>query len=78
MDAFDATTEGTLVSLALELKALDSETFEIQDYAEYDGLMGTPSKTAPGGVSGGGDGNHATSTSSTSTCSTCSTTSCCA
>ena len=74
MDAFDSKSEGTLVSLALELKALDSETFEIQDYAEYDGLMGTPAKTP----SQGGNGNTATSTSSTSTCSTCSTTSCCA
>ena len=70
MEAFDTTAEGTLVSLAMELQALDSETFEIQDYAEYDGLLKTPAQ--------GGNGNHATSTSSTSTCSTCSTTSCCA
>lgn len=75
MDAFDTKSEGTLVSLANELQALDSETFEIQDYAEYDGLMGAaPAKTP----SQGGNGNSATSTSSTSTCSTCSTTSCCA
>ncbi|WP_194909337.1 thiazolylpeptide-type bacteriocin [Catenulispora rubra] len=72
MEAFDTTTEGTLVSLAMELQALDSETFEIQDYAEFDGLMGAPAGKQ------GGNGNHATSTSSTSTCSTCSTTSCCA
>ena len=76
MDALNTPAEGTLVSLAMELQALDSETFEIQDYAEYDGLMGAPSKVAP--VSQGGNGNTATSTSSTSTCSTCSTTSCCA
>jgi thiazolylpeptide-type bacteriocin precursor len=75
MDAFNTPAEGTLVSLAMELKALDSETFEIQDYAEYDGLMGAPAKSSP---SQGGNGNTATSTSSTSTCSTCSTTSCCA
>ena len=71
MEAFDTAAEGTLVSLALELEALDSETFEIQDYAEYDGLLKTP-------VAQGGNGNSATSTSSTSTCSTCSTTNCCA
>ena len=75
MDATNTHSGGTLVSLAMELQALDTETFEIQDYAEYEGLMGA-GKTAP--VSQGGDGNHATSTSSTSTCSTCSTTSCCA
>ncbi len=58
--------KGDLVSLALELQALESETFEIQDYVEINEM--SAAALAP----------SATSTSSCSTSSTCSTTSCCA
>jgi thiazolylpeptide-type bacteriocin precursor len=67
-----ATKKLDVMSLALELQSLESETFEIHDYAEA-GDMLTTAPTAPVAVDG------STSTSSTSTCSsTTSTTSCCA
>jgi thiazolylpeptide-type bacteriocin precursor len=59
----DADAKGDLVSLAAELQALESETFEIRDYVELDDMSLAISST---------------STSSCSTSSTCSTTSCCA
>ena len=60
--------KGDLVSLALELQALESETFEVQDYA------GVNDMSTAVGVTGG----SSTSSSCSSCCSTCSTTSTCA
>ena len=53
-----------LGALARELRALESETFEIVDYKEADELLGA-GQTVPGWCS----------TSTCSTCSCCSTTS---
>jgi thiazolylpeptide-type bacteriocin precursor len=62
MNAAITTTD--LSALAGELASLESETFEIQDYAEVSSLLSA-------------DASNSTSTSSTSTCSaTTSTTSC--
>jgi thiazolylpeptide-type bacteriocin precursor len=67
-----ATKKLDVMSLALELQSLESETFEIHDYAEAGDML---TAAAPAPVASDGS----TSTSSTSTCSsTTSTTSCCA
>ncbi len=66
----DTNIKPELKSLAVELQALESETFEIQDYTEVSELLNAPAAEAAA---------DSTSTSSTSTCSsTTSTTSCCA
>jgi thiazolylpeptide-type bacteriocin precursor len=74
-----ATKKLDVMSLALELQSLESETFEIHDYAEAGDMLAAISPVGPGAPTAPVSVDGSTSTSSTSTCSsTTSTTSCCA
>ena len=74
-----ATKKLDVMSLALELQSLESETFEIHDYAEAGDMLAAISPVGPVGTAPAPVSDESTSTSSTSTCSsTTSTTSCCA
>jgi thiazolylpeptide-type bacteriocin precursor len=62
---------GPLLSLAQELQALESETFEIRDYTDANEMMLTAAPVAAAGSTS--TSSCSTSSSTTSSCSTSST-----